>query len=444
MFTKLILIFLLLTVLPNSCSQFTQKEINEQKKQTDNKKTIEEAFTKITKDVELHPGSATTHYNLGVGYMLNGSYNQALTEFKKAVKLKPDYVDAQLAQAEIFIKQRKFNKAFSICHHILKLNPDAVIVHNLLAKAYLYQKKMANAEKELKTSLKKNPDFLLTYLSLAEFYQLQNKNDEAKEWYRKAISIAPRNADAHFKLGLLCIKTKDYDEAITTLKAMLSIEKEKGVPLIYDTIGIALEGKQLFNEAIIYFNKALKIDPSFLIARQHLGNIYVKQQKYNKAINEYRHILKIAPHSIQTQISLAMTLEIQGDINAAISQYEKILTTNVKIPVVYNNLAYLYAENGIKLEEALVLVRKATELNPDDLSIQDTLGWVYYMRGDYNSAIDCLEKVKNKEIDNPWINYHLGMAYYKNNLKEKAFAEFQLALKHPNFNRKAEIEKLLQ
>jgi tetratricopeptide (TPR) repeat protein len=74
----------------------------------------------------------------------------------------------------------------------------------------------------------------------------------------------------------------------------------------------------------------------------------------------------------------------------------------------------------------------------------DTLGWVYYKKGLYDSAIgeftDCLEKMP----DNPTVIYHLGMAYYKKGDHEKARTELQKALQlDKSFSEADEAKRVL-
>ena len=74
----------------------------------------------------------------------------------------------------------------------------------------------------------------------------------------------------------------------------------------------------------------------------------------------------------------------------------------------------------------------------------DTLGWVYYQKGFYDSAIREFEESLQKMPDNPIIHYHLGLAYYRNDAKEKARVQFEKALSiDNNFKHAEEIKKLL-
>jgi tetratricopeptide (TPR) repeat protein len=74
----------------------------------------------------------------------------------------------------------------------------------------------------------------------------------------------------------------------------------------------------------------------------------------------------------------------------------------------------------------------------------DTLGWVYYRKGMYDSAIAEFSDSLEKMPDNPTVIYHLGMAYYKKGELQNARAELKKALKiDKNFNGSDKARKIL-
>jgi Flp pilus assembly protein TadD len=75
-----------------------------------------------------------------------------------------------------------------------------------------------------------------------------------------------------------------------------------------------------------------------------------------------------------------------------------------------NNLAYLLAEHGGNLDEALKYAQKAVELTPDSPAYADTLGWILYRKGVYASAVRYLETAA-KAQKLTVAKYHLAMAY---------------------------------
>ncbi|MBF0560249.1 MAG: tetratricopeptide repeat protein, partial [Nitrospirae bacterium] len=89
-------------------------------------------------------------------------------------------------------------------------------------------------------------------------------------------------------------------------------------------------------------------------------------------------------------------------------------------------------------------VQKAKSLNPDNLSVLDTMGWISYRKGEINQAIEWLGKAQTGNAGNPIVNYHLGMAYYKagNSGKAKEYLRTALAAKVV-FPGKDEAEKTM-
>src|SRR5207302_85510 len=77
-----------------------------------------------------------------------------------------------------------------------------------------------------------------------------------------------------------------------------------------------------------------------------------------------------------------------------------------------NNLAYLYTEHLNDLDKAYELARKARAVQPQDPAVTDTLGWIFYKRGDYQQALSLLQESAEKAPDNPEIQFHLGMTAY--------------------------------
>jgi tetratricopeptide (TPR) repeat protein len=72
-----------------------------------------------------------------------------------------------------------------------------------------------------------------------------------------------------------------------------------------------------------------------------------------------------------------------------------------------NNLAYLLSKDDP--DEALKYAQQAGELAPDSPAVQDTLGWAYYCKGNYEGAIRYLKTAVEKD-GTPRRKYHLGMA----------------------------------
>src|SRR5207245_2843271 len=81
---------------------------------------------------------------------------------------------------------------------------------------------------------------------------------------------------------------------------------------------------------------------------------------------------------------------------------------NPKNAAALNYLGYTYAEMGVQLEEAERLIRRALEIEPDDGFYVDSLGWVYYQRGDYGRAVEQPERAVELAGRDPTVAGPLG------------------------------------
>ena len=92
-------------------------------------------------------------------------------------------------------------------------------------------------------------------------------------------------------------------------------------------------------------------------------------------------------------------------------------------------MGYTGAEMGVRLEEAEGLILRALKIEPNDGFYIDSLGWVYYQKGDYHRAVEQLERAVELATDDPTIIEHLGDAYEKVGKVAGAAERYREALK---------------
>ena len=110
---------------------------------------------------------------------------------------------------------------------------------------------------------------------------------------------------------------------------------------------------------------------------------------------------------------LGSITQAQGKTLDAQTWFEKALKVDPRSAVAANNLAWLYAEQGGDLDEALRLALMAREQLPQRPEVNDTLGWVRYKRGEFSHAVPSFKQSAEKDPQNPVYQYHLGLAYAK-------------------------------
>jgi tetratricopeptide (TPR) repeat protein len=93
-----------------------------------------------------------------------------------------------------------------------------------------------------------------------------------------------------------------------------------------------------------------------------------------------------------------------------------------------NDLGYMYAERGIKLDEAVSMLKKAVATDPANYAFLDSLAWAYFKQGQYVLAEDFERKAVLRMSNDPTVLDHLGEIEAKNGKLQQAIIDWQKAL----------------
>ena len=120
--------------------------------------------------------------------------------------------------------------------------------------------------------------------------------------------------------------------------------------------------------------------------------------------------------------------EMTGDYIASEADFRQALVLNPEQPQVLNNLGYSLVEQRRNLDEALGMIERAVELQPDSGYITDSLGWVFYRLGRYDEAVAPMERAIELLPNDPIINDHLGDVYWMVGREREARFQWERAL----------------
>ena len=135
---------------------------------------------------------------------------------------------------------------------------------------------------------------------------------------------------------------------------------------------------------------------------------------YEQAIKLFDETLKIHPGFAHSYNYLGMAYRAKGlELDNVIYYFEKAVELDPNLAAGYENLGKTYYSLG-EFEKAEAACKRALEIDPNMVSVQISLGWVYLIgMGDASSAIEYFEKVTAKESNQPPYAYlGLGIAYY--------------------------------
>lgn len=159
-----------------------------------------------------------------------------------------------------------------------------------------------------------------------------------------------------------------------------------------------------------------------------IAEVYEAKGDFESALKHVRMGRELEPKNVNLVAYTGYLLEKSGRRDEAVKEYQICLKADPNRTEVANNLAFQLAEAGDKGTESIRLAEDCVRKQPRNINYQDTLGWVYYKRGDYNRAAAVLEQVVRAEPKAVTSRYHLGLALLGKNDKERARAELEKAL----------------
>jgi tetratricopeptide (TPR) repeat protein len=201
---------------------------------------------------------------------------------------------------------------------------------------------------------------------------------------------------------------KDVPKGLTRLKELASASPKSAA--IQHLLGQWSVRTGDIDGARAAFEKAKAADPRFAPADAALAEIDINAGRIDAARQRLKRVLEADPRNPPALLLSARAEEASGNQDGVLARYRAVLDVDGANLIALNNLAYSLA--GSKPDEALKLAQQALEIAPDNASVQDTLGWVYYRKGLYSMAITHLKKAVDKET-NPRRQFHLGMSYLK-------------------------------
>jgi len=148
-----------------------------------------------------------------------------------------------------------------------------------------------------------------------------------------------------------------------------------------------------------------------------LGNVLRSRKQFKEAADVYSKVLDGIKEPTRQHWTLyyfrGICYERAKDWPKAEKDLQKALDLYPDQPQVLNYLGYSWVDQGLNLEKAVQMIRRAVELRPNDGYIVDSLGWAYYRLGRFDEASTDLERAIELKPEDPVINDHLGDAYWK-------------------------------
>ena len=156
--------------------------------------------------------------------------------------------------------------------------------------------------------------------------------------------------------------------------------------------------------------------PDRIDAALTLADLLRSKEKYADAVAAYDtaigRIKKVEERHWPIYFGRGIVLERIKQWAKAEADMKKALELSPEQPYVLNYLGYSWIDQGINLDDGMKMLKRATELRPDDGAITDSVGWAYYRLGQFDKAVEWLERASEQKGDDATVVEHLGDAYW--------------------------------
>jgi tetratricopeptide (TPR) repeat protein len=231
----------------------------------------------------------------------------------------------------------------------------------------------------------------------------------AAEW------INPDLMDAQIMLGQIFVELEQPELAEATFDA---IPRDSGFAMPA-AIGRAqvLDNLGQLDEAISVLEELTTQYPEAVAAHQGLGDFLRRAERFDEAADAYtRAIELLEAQGVSGEWPLwfarAVAHERAGQWPEAEADFRRALVDAPDQPLVLNYLGYSLVERRENLDEALDMIERAVEGDPDSGFIVDSLAWALFRLGRYEEALPHMERAVELLPADPILNDHLGDVYW--------------------------------
>jgi tetratricopeptide (TPR) repeat protein len=362
--------------------------------------------------IKENSNDATAHMNLGAVLQKKGNFDGAMNEYKTAQLLDPQNPILRLNIATLFQQQGNDLMALSAYDSILNIYPTDALAHYYKATALKKLGRITEAITEYEAVL-----------------QIEPTNDKAKKELLEAVKLLPPAQGLDYF----------YQAAIKT-------PQDAAVQYNFAYI---LHSQKRLDEALAYYDRAIKADPGLVDAYLNMASIYKEKGMTNEAFDALKKAQAIQPNNDKIKeltsdyssdlasgaLEKATALYDKKDYQGALKIYQSMSPSND----VYSGrgACYLAMEN---YTEAIKNYQEAIKLDSGDSNAYYSLGLAYYYKENLPEAQKALDKAKQLDPKNPDIIDALktlssaqsdkfmnkGLDYYNS-------GQYTEALKHLNY-----------
>jgi len=361
------------------------------------KESLSDAEKLLIKAKTLDSKNVFVYVALGDLYLKRRVDELALTNYRKALEFDKNFLRGYLRVGQLYIKDKKYQEGADVLKEALLIDANYAPAHRELGELYYKAGKYELAKNHYEKYVGLTKNDLTARARYATFLYLTDDFEEALREINSVLKDTSTYVLLRIK-GYSLYKTNQYELAKTTLDEYFSRVNPKYI-LSEDYEMYARNYEKLKEDslAVIYYYKAIEMDPDKSELRTDIANNYIRRKQYQEAVDIYKIIVAQSP-GIKNYYGLGKAYFFLKDYENAYQAFEQMKKSD---PEFY--LGYLWSGNALaKMED---------QENPEGKP-----------KADYEKVVDLIkEKQETERYKRDYItaNYYLAAFYYLTNDFEK-------------------------
>ena len=381
--------------------------------------------------VEANPDIAEGHYGLARLALRSGDYDAVLAHSELAMELSPDWVEARMLYARSLLLTGSGENGLALARQLAADEPR-LAVRLQFAELLLSSGATEEARELLDEIMAESPGLTeaaraLAFLTLSDgdleesrerfneirtdprfrdesFYylgriaEMQDEHLQAMRHYSRVVDGA-NAVDAQLRVAqLLYVDLEDPDGALRHLREFGNANPQYvtdmllGQGEILVRLGRETEAIQLLAEELQQSPDEERLHDANVQLHLILAQDAVEEERYGEADRVLNRALNSYPGNPSVRYARALLFQERGRLRRSATALEQLVEDYPEDAGFLNALGYLLTDELGRHDEALPLLRRALSAEPDNPAIIDSMGWVLFHLGEFESALDYLER----------------------------------------------------
>lgn len=373
----------------------------------------------------LHPNNPEGQFALAHLSLRSGQLEEARAAVDRALKLKPGWDDAAMLKARVLISAKADKGVEQFYQGYLRRYTKSHMMRLGYARYLVDLKRWEQARKQFLRVVKNRPNDHETVYALALLSLQTGHIDDADRHFRHVLRLNSNNYQARLYLGQVAEKRKHYDDAIGWYSSITTGDQRFEAQI---RIGIVMARQGKLDEARQHLHQTRPDNLEESVQRTLAEEQILREAKqYHDALEVLNAALVKLPQNKDLLYARALVADKLDMMELQEEDLRKILRSDPRNAHALNALGYSLADRTTRYREALILIRQALEVRPDDPFILDSMGWVQYRMGNMKAAISYLRRALSLRKD-PEISAHLGEVLWVSGERREAEGIWRRAL----------------